>query len=294
VKSTVTSALRGLRTAVVATARQVPRRRMFAMAAIVVILVAVAVFVPVPTALELRDWATSLGPWFPLAFLAAHIIVTVFPFPRTAFTLAAGLMFGSSLGIGLAVVAATASALIALLLVRALGWQLNRLVSHPAVDTVDARLRHRGWPAVVSLRLIPVVPFSVVNYASGASAVRILPYTLATLGGLLPGTAAVVILGDALTGSVNPLLVLVSVCTATVGVAGLAYEIRSHRRDQVRRQGPASDGGVIAPGTGLRASASAAATACAIAGSVCVSNQSATSAESSSDRTGSASTGDGW
>ena len=211
---------------------------MIAMAVVVVILVAVALFVPVPTAIQLRDWATSLGPWFPLAFLAAHIVVTVFPFPRTAFTLAAGLMFGPLLGIALAVVAATVSALIAVLLVRAFGWQLNQLVSHPAIETVDSRLRRRGWPAVVSLRLIPVVPFSVVNYASGASAVRVLPYTLATLAGLLPGTAAVVILGDALTGSVNPLLVLVSVCTAAVGIAGLLYEIRSHRRHHPRPQDP--------------------------------------------------------
>ncbi len=54
--------------------------------------------------------------------------------------------------------------------------------------------------------MIPAVPFSVLNYAAGASAVRVLPYTLATFVGLLPGTAAVVILGDALTGNVSPLL----------------------------------------------------------------------------------------
>jgi len=74
------------------------------------------------------------------------------------------------------------------------------------------------------------VPFSVLNYAAGASSVRVLPYTLATLFGVLPGTAAVVILGDALTGRVSPLLLAVSLCTAGVGVAGLAYEIRRHRR----------------------------------------------------------------
>jgi uncharacterized membrane protein YdjX (TVP38/TMEM64 family) len=49
--------------------------------------------------------------------------------------------------------------------------------------------------------------------------------------GLLPGTAAVVILGDALTGHVSPLLFVVSLCTATVGIAGLIYEIRIHRRN---------------------------------------------------------------
>ncbi len=200
------------------------------MATAIVILVAVAVWVPLPSAVQLRDWATSVGPWFPLAFLAAHIVITVFPFPRTAFTLAAGLLFGPLLGVSLAVVASTISALIALFLVRASGWQLSRLVKHPRVDVLDARLRARGWPAILSMRMIPVVPFSVLNYAAGASAVRVVPYTLASAVGLLPGTAAVVILGDALTGNINPLQFLVSLCTASLGVAGLVYEIRTHRK----------------------------------------------------------------
>jgi len=194
-----------------------------------------------PTAVQLRDWATSVGPWFPLAFLAAHIVVTVFPFPRTVFTLAAGLLFGPYLGVPLAVLASTLSAVIALLLVRAAGWQLSRLIRHPRVDSLDARLRERGWPAIVSMRMIPAVPFSVVNYAAGASAVRVLPYTLATFVGLLPGTAAVVILGDALTGNVSPLLFVVSLCTASLGVAGLVYEIRAHRRHHRERIADSAD-----------------------------------------------------
>jgi uncharacterized membrane protein YdjX (TVP38/TMEM64 family) len=226
----VVNTLRALRAAVIATASTVPPRRFLAILAAIVILVAVAVFIPLPTAVQLRDWATSVGPWFPLAFLGAHIVVTVFPFPRTAFTLAAGLLFGPYLGVPLAVVASTVSAVIALLLVRAAGWQLSRLVRHPRVDSLDERLRDRGWTAVVSMRMIPAMPFSVVNYAAGASTVRVLPYTLATLVALLPGTAAVVILGDALTGNVSPLLFLVSLCTASLGIAGLIYEIRMHRR----------------------------------------------------------------
>ena len=235
VATTITRTLRNVRSAVVATARQVPKRRIIATAIVGVILVAVALLVPLPTAVQLRDWATSVGPWFPLAFLGAHIVVTIFPFPRSAFTLAAGLLFGPVLGVALAVVASTISALIALLLVRAVGWQLSRLVSHPAIDSLDARLRHRGWLAIVSLRMIPVVPFSMLNYAAGASAVRVWPYTLATFVSLLPGTAAVVILGDALTGNVNPLLVVVSLCTASLGVAGLVYETRHHRRQHKTR-----------------------------------------------------------
>jgi len=231
VTSKTRNTLRSVGSAVVSTARQVSRTRLVVTAIATVILVAVALLVPLPNAVQLRDWATSLGAWFPLAFLVAHIVVTVFPFPRTAFTLAAGLLFGPGLGVVIAVVASTVSALVALVLVRALGWQLSRLVSHPALASVDARLRERGWQAVFSLRMIPAVPFSVLNYAVGASAVRAVPYFWATLAGLIPGTTAVVFLGDALTGSISPLLVLVSVCTAAVGIAGLFYEVRAHRRD---------------------------------------------------------------
>lgn len=230
----VVSTLRTVRAAVVATLKTVPRTRVAAILAAIVILVAVAVLVPLPTALQLRDWATSVGPWFPLAFFAAHVVMTVFPFPRTAFTLAAGLLFGPLLGIPIAVAASTLSAVIALLLVRTAGWQFARLMRHPRIDAVDSRLRERGWPVVLATRMIPAVPFSVLNYAAGASSVRVLPYTLATLVGVLPGTAAIVILGDALTGRVSPLLLLVSLCTAGVGLAGLAFEIRMHRRGQTQ------------------------------------------------------------
>jgi uncharacterized membrane protein YdjX (TVP38/TMEM64 family) len=228
--NSVVSTLRAVSAAVVATLKTVPPRRLAALLLATVILVAIALLVPLPTALQLRDWATSVGPWFPLAFFAAHVVVTVFPFPRTAFTLAAGLLFGPLLGIPIAVAASTLSAVIALLLVRTAGWQVSRLVRHPRVDAIDNRLRERGWPVVLATRMIPAVPFSVLNYAAGASSVRVVPYTLATLAGVLPGTSAIVILGDALTGRVSPLLLVVSLCTAALGLAGLAYEIRTHRR----------------------------------------------------------------
>ena len=228
--SKTTNTLRSRAGARSAAARQVSPRRCVALVAGITVLVAVATFVHLPTAVELRDWAESLGPWFPLAFLATHIVLTVVPVPRTAFTLAAGLLFGQVLGVVIAVVASTASAVLAVLLVRAAGWQLNRLVRHKSVDKVDQRLRERGWRSILSLRLIPVVPFAALNYAAGASAVRVVPYTLATLAGLLPGTTAVVILGDALAGHVSPLLYLVSVCTGAVGATGLFLEMRHYRQ----------------------------------------------------------------
>ena len=236
VADTIIRTLRNVRDTVIATAQQLSRRRIVTLIVGIVILVAIALFVPLPTAVQLRDWSTSVGPWFPAAFLLTHVAATVFPFPRTVFTLAAGLLFGWWWGALIAVAASTASAVIALALIRLGGWQLSHLVSHPAIDAVDARLRQRGWLAVLSLRLIPLVPFAVVNYAAGASAVRVVPYTLATLVGVLPGILSVVILGDAITGSVSPALALVSLATASLGVAGLLYEVRKHRTDAERQR----------------------------------------------------------
>lgn len=217
-----------------------PPRQVVFTSIVLVALVGLVLWVPVPNAVQVRDWSQEAGPWLPLVFLGTHALVTIFPFPRTAFTLAAGLLFGSAVGVAVAVTAATISAVAALLVVRAFGWRIEG----PRVDAVNAHLSRRGWPAVLSLRLIPAVPFSVINYAAGASSVRVAPYTLATVVGLLPGTSAVVILGDALTGTVSPALLVVSVCTAGVGISGLIYEWRvhhRHHREQLSAEGARPD-----------------------------------------------------
>ncbi|PPJ13097.1 hypothetical protein C5E51_04370 [Nocardia nova] len=190
-------------------------------------LVAVAVLAPHPAPQQIREWADSVGPMFPLLFFLVHALVTVAPFPRTVFTLSAGLLFGPILGITLAVAATTVSAVLALLLVRALDReQVAARLTHPAVQAVDRRLARRGWLAVGSLRLIAPVPFSVINYCAGLSSVRMMPYLLATFVGIIPGTIGVVVLGDALTGRTNPgLLVLSGVCIA-IGVIGLVVDAR--------------------------------------------------------------------
>jgi len=190
-------------------------------------LVAVALLAPHPAPQEIRDWAHSVGPLFPIVFFLVHTIVTVAPFPRTVFTLSAGLLFGPVLGIGLAVGATTVSAVLALLIVRALDReQVAARLAHPAVRAVDRRLAKRGWLAVGSLRLIAPVPFSVINYCAGLSSVRMLPYVLATLIGIVPGTVGVVVLGDALTGNTHPAMLVLSGVCITIGVIGLIVDAR--------------------------------------------------------------------
>ncbi|MQA16442.1 MAG: TVP38/TMEM64 family protein [Pseudonocardiaceae bacterium] len=191
------------------------------------LLAAAALVLPVPSPSEMRSWAATAGPAGVALFVLGNALITVAPVPRTVFTLAAGLLFGPVGGVGAALAATTISAGLAFGLVRALGRDLVApLLDHGTLRSIDGRLRRRGWLAVASLRLIPVVPFSVLNYCSALSAIRWQHYLAGTVG-VVPGTIAVVLLGDALTGRTSPSLIAVSVLCATIGVAGLFVDMRT-------------------------------------------------------------------
>ena len=203
------------------------RKRLLLAVSLLVLATVAAVAVPVPTPLQMRGWAQSVGVAAPLLFLLGHALVTVTPVPRTVFTLAAGLLFGPLLGVGLSLTATTLSAVLAFALVRRLaGGVLRRHLDGQVVQAMDARLHQRGWLAVASLRLIPAVPFSVLNYCSGLSSISFRHYLVGTVG-IVPGSVAVVVLGDALTGTTSPALFAVSLTAAAIGVLGLIVEARS-------------------------------------------------------------------
>jgi uncharacterized membrane protein YdjX (TVP38/TMEM64 family) len=205
----------------------VPRIRLLMAGLLLVTVVALALVLPVPSALQMRDWVRSVGATAPMLFLLGQTLVTVAPIPRTVFTLAAGLLFGPVLGIVLSLVGTALSAMLAFVVVR---WLARDLVE-PHLDrgilrAVDARLRRRGWLAVASLRLIPAVPFSVLNYCSALSSIRFRDYLVGTVG-VIPGSVALVVLGDALTGTTSPALFAVSLVCAAIGMAGLIVQVCS-------------------------------------------------------------------
>ncbi|SDS05637.1 TVP38/TMEM64 family protein [Corynebacterium timonense] len=219
--------------------------RLAALVCAAVLFVAAWAFLDVPPLAVLREWAEQTGPWFPLLFWLLYVLITQFPIPRTIMTLSAGVLFGSVGGIALSITATTVAAVVSLAVVRSLlrEWIAPRL-THPAVEVINRRLEERGWLAVASLRLIAIVPFSLMNYAAALTRVRVLPFAAATFVGSLPGTAIVVLFGDTLTGQANPAVVGLSVVLAVVGVGGLLLDAtlptRSTRRG-VARQGAGVD-----------------------------------------------------
>lgn len=187
----------------------------------------VAMLVPLPGPQQIRDWAGGAGPLLPLLFFLFYAVVAVAPVPRTVLTVTSGVLFGPILGSVIALGATAVSATSALLGVRAVGRdRVARHLTHPAVRTIDERLARRGWLAVAALRMIPLAPFSIVNYCCGLSSVRVQPYLVATLAGSAPGTIATVVLAGSLVGGTHPIAITVSAICLSLGLIGLIVDAR--------------------------------------------------------------------
>lgn len=171
---------------------------------------------------DIRRAVGMAGVWAPMIFVLLHGTVTVAPVPRTVFTVAAGVLFGWPTGLLVALAGTSLSAVTAFLLVRTVGGALVERHAHRrAVSWVRTRIDHSGLLAMISLRLIPAMPFAVMNYASALSGVRLWQYLLGTVLGVLPGTITIVVLGDAAVGGNPPLaMLMVSVVSGLVGVGG--------------------------------------------------------------------------
>jgi uncharacterized membrane protein YdjX (TVP38/TMEM64 family) len=141
-------------------------------------------------------WVQGLGPWGPAAFVAGYALATVALVPGSVLTLAAGAIFGLGKGTALALVAATLGASAAFLVARYLarGVVERRLAGNERFAAIDRAIGTEGRKIVLLLRLSPVFPFSLLNYALGLTRVRLADYLVASIG-MLPGTLLYVYYG---------------------------------------------------------------------------------------------------
>lgn len=161
-------------------------------------IVVAALLVPRPELSAARSLIDSAGAAAPGLYVLCYIAGAVLLVPRPLLSVAGGLLFGPLLGTALAVVGATVAALACFGLARGCGRGLPRRSGGVrALQRVDAMLQRRGWLAVFYLRLLPVVPYSAVNYGCGVSSVRTTHFALGTVLGCIPPTAIAVFAGTA-------------------------------------------------------------------------------------------------
>lgn len=141
-------------------------------------------------------WVEGLGFWAPLVFMLGYAVGTVAFAPGSLLTLASGAIFGLFWGTVYAWTGATVGACAAFLIARyvARGWVEGKLEGKPRFKTLDHSIGRDGGKIVALLRLAPVFPFVLLNYALGLSRVRFGHYFLACFA-MAPGTLLYVYYG---------------------------------------------------------------------------------------------------
>lgn len=155
----------------------------------------ILVLVPMPSTHELQQWAADTGTWLPVVFVAGYAVATLVLLPKNVLSAAAGLIFGLTGGVVLVWVAALLGAAAAFWLGRRLGRDGVTRIAGRHLDRLDDLVLRHGVLAVLIARLVPVVPFTAVNYGSGLTAIRFPAYLAATAVGIIPGTVAYVAVG---------------------------------------------------------------------------------------------------
>ena len=151
----------------------------------------------------LDAWLASLGPWAPIGYVILFALATVAFVPGVVFSLAGGALFGPLWGTLWNLTGATLGAILAFLVARYIagdwvarktGGLLKRLI-----DGIDTE----GWRFVAFVRLVPLFPFNLSNYALGLTRISLHHYVIPTLVCMVPGAVAYTWLGYAGRGALS-------------------------------------------------------------------------------------------
>jgi uncharacterized membrane protein YdjX (TVP38/TMEM64 family) len=188
---------------------------------------------------EVRRQVDSLGIGGPLLILALTLLHAVVFYPAEIVDAAAGFAFGFFPALALMMVGWVASGLICFAIGRSVARPLlDRWLGAERFERAEAAIERGGVTLLLAMRLIPIVPFSLVSYAAGAARVPVWRFTWTTAVGYLPITAIAVYLGSRLEGlSLTDPLVLGS----AAALVGLLFAGRWVMRRQTRRQGRAQE-----------------------------------------------------
>jgi uncharacterized membrane protein YdjX (TVP38/TMEM64 family)/rhodanese-related sulfurtransferase len=148
-------------------------------------------------AAALETWVNAAGAAGPLLFMALYALVTVLFLPGSVITLVGGALFGPLWGTLWNLTGATIGASLAFLIARYLGadWVARR--AGPRLQRLNDGVTAEGWRFVAFVRLVPLFPFNLLNYALGLTRIPFPAYVLSTWLFMLPGAIAYTWLGYA-------------------------------------------------------------------------------------------------
>ena len=178
---------------------------------------------------QLQQALQQTGGWAPVLYIGLFILLPTFFFPVAVLALAGGLLFGLWWGSVYTFIGAVLNCALMFLLARYVGRsQVQRLVEQKLSPQWQRRLQmadgKEGFLLLIILRLIPAVPYNLINYTFGLTGISFSSYLLASAIGIIPGPFAFINIGDKTLEAGSPsfwiaigLLVLLLAVTGLLG-----------------------------------------------------------------------------
>ncbi|MEH2423567.1 MAG: TVP38/TMEM64 family protein [Nostoc sp.] len=170
---------------------------------------------------QIQALLKSSGIWAPIIYVALYVVATMLVLPSTVLNLTGGAIFGPWLGTFWTSVGAVIAAIIAFVFTRTIGRKTvaNRLAGR--WQAMDAEVRRGGLFYMFAIRLVPIMPYGLVNFVAGLTSISFKDYVLGTTLGTVPSVLPFVLLGSsglkAVNGDFLPLLLALGLSGILVG-----------------------------------------------------------------------------
>jgi uncharacterized membrane protein YdjX (TVP38/TMEM64 family) len=173
---------------------------------------------------QLQAWLNRAGIWAPITYIALYTVATILVLPSTPLNLTGGAIFGPWLGTLWTSLAAVIAAVVAFAFTRTVGREAIARKLAGRWQAMDAEMRQGGLFYMFAIRLLPIIPYGLVNFAAGLTSIRFQDYLLGTILGTVPGILPFVLLGSSglqamRTGNVLPLMGALGLTALLVGGA---------------------------------------------------------------------------
>ena len=172
---------------------------------------------------QLQLWLQQMGIWAPVLYILIYSIATICILPSTPLNLTGGAIFGAVWGTVWTSIAAILAAVLAFGFSRTIGRSFVAQKLAGKWESIDREMQQGGFFYMFAIRLLPLIPYGIVNFAAGLTSIKFRDYLLGTLLGTVPGILPFVMMGAGLTalkqGDVLPLLVGLALTGMLVGTA---------------------------------------------------------------------------
>jgi uncharacterized membrane protein YdjX (TVP38/TMEM64 family) len=145
---------------------------------------------------NISAWLVQWGKWAPIIYTLMYILGTIFLLPSTPLNISGGALFGLYQGTLWSSLGAIIAALITFAFTRTIGrqWVVKKLGER--WKAVEADIYHQGLLYLFIIRLLPILPYGIVNLAAGLTAVTWFDYTVATILGTVIGLVPFIAIGS--------------------------------------------------------------------------------------------------